>query len=119
MSILNDILRNAVAAKASDVHINVGSPPLFRIHTVVTPSDFPIVTPEGSMRLAKEMMNDKRWAEFEEKRDSDFSYEIPGARPLPRQRPLPAQHASRWRSEPSTTRSARSSSSSCRRSSTS
>src|SRR5882724_5290800 len=78
MSLLNDILRNAVAAKASDVHINVGSPPLFRIHTVVTHSDFPVITPEGSLRLAKEMMNEKRWAEFEEKRDSDFSYEIPG-----------------------------------------
>ena len=78
MSILNDILRNAVAAKASDIHLTVGSPPLFRIHTVVTPSDFPICTPEGIVRLAKEMMNDKRWAEFEEKRDSDFSYEMPG-----------------------------------------
>src|SRR5882672_9856003 len=78
MSILNDILRNAVQAKASDVHINVGSPPLFRVHTVVAPSDFPIVTPEGAMRLLKEMINDKRFAEFEEKRDSDFSYEIPG-----------------------------------------
>src|SRR3982750_4711682 len=78
MSMLNDILRNAVQAKASDVHINVGSPPLFRIHTIVTPSDFPIVTPEGSTRIAREMLNDKRWAEFEEKRDSDFSYEIPG-----------------------------------------
>ncbi|MDB5172536.1 MAG: pilT [Phycisphaerales bacterium] len=78
MSILNDMLRNAVTAKASDVHINVGSPPLFRINTVVAPSDFPIVTPEGALRLAKEMMNEKRWAEFEERRDSDFSYEIPG-----------------------------------------
>ena len=47
MSMINDILRNAVPGKASDVHINVGCPPLFRIHTVVTPSDFPIVTPEG------------------------------------------------------------------------
>jgi twitching motility protein PilT len=53
-------------------------PPLFRIHTVVTPSDFPIVTPEGVTRLLKEMIDDKRWAEFEDKRDSDFSYEIPG-----------------------------------------
>jgi twitching motility protein PilT len=80
MSMLNDILRNAVQAKSSDVHIVVGSPPLFRIHTVVTPSDFPIVTPEGSMRLCKEIMSnsEKRWAEFEEKRDADFSYEIPG-----------------------------------------
>src|SRR5690242_20561408 len=80
MSMLNDILRNAVAAKASDVHIVVGSPPLFRIHTVVTPSDFPIVTPEGAARLCKEIManNEKRWADFEQKRDADFSYEIPG-----------------------------------------
>src|SRR5690242_8585164 len=78
MSLLNDILKAAVQTKASDVHINVGAPPLFRIHTVVTPSDFPIVTNEGSVRLAKEMMDEKRWAEFEEMRDSDFSYEIPG-----------------------------------------
>ena len=78
MSVLHDILRNAVAAKASDIHINVGAPPLYRVHTIVTHSDFPMVTPEGAIRLAKEMMNDKRWAEFEEKRDSDFSYEIPG-----------------------------------------
>ncbi len=78
MSMLQDILRNAVQTKASDVHINVGLPPLFRIHTVVAPSDFPIVTPEGATRLAKEMMDERRWAEFEEKRDADFSYEIPG-----------------------------------------
>src|SRR6476660_7299808 len=77
-TILNDMLRNAVQAKASDVHINVGSPPLFRIHTVVQPTDFPIVTPEGAERIAKEMMNDARWADFQVKRDSDFSYEIPG-----------------------------------------
>jgi twitching motility protein PilT len=78
MSLLNDILRNAVAAKASDVHITVGLPPLFRIHTVMRASDFPMVTPEGSVRLVKEMLNDKRYADFEEHRDSDFSYEIPG-----------------------------------------
>jgi len=78
MSLINDILRNAVQAKASDIHLMVGAPPLFRIHTVVQPSDFPIVTPEGCMRICKELLGDKRWAEFEEKRDSDFSYEIPG-----------------------------------------
>src|SRR5256885_1229459 len=78
MSLLNDILRNAVAAKASDVHINVGLPPMFRIHTIMKASDFPIVTPEGAMRLLKEMISEKRWADFEERRDADFSYEIPG-----------------------------------------
>ncbi|MCC6579201.1 MAG: type IV pilus twitching motility protein PilT [Phycisphaeraceae bacterium] len=78
MSHLNDILRNAVTAKASDVHINVGAPPLFRIHTVMQPSDFPVVTPEGARRLLTEMVSEKRLADFEEHRDADFSYEIPG-----------------------------------------
>jgi twitching motility protein PilT len=78
MSFLNDMLQAAVAAKASDVHINLGSPPLFRIHTVVTPSNYPVMTREGTERLAREMMSDKRWKDFEEHRDSDFSYEIAG-----------------------------------------
>ena len=78
MSLINDILRNAVQAKASDIHLMVGAPPLFRIHTVMTPSDFPIVTPEGSQRIAKELLGEKRWVEFEKDRDYDFSYEIPG-----------------------------------------
>jgi len=75
---INDILRAAVQNKASDVHINVGSPPLFRINTVMASSDFPIVTPEGALRLLKEILPEKRWPHFEELRDADFSYEIPG-----------------------------------------
>jgi twitching motility protein PilT len=78
MSLLHDILRTAVQNKASDVHINVGLAPMFRIHTILKASDFPIMTGEGILRLAKEMMNDKRWADFEVLRDADFSYEIPG-----------------------------------------
>jgi twitching motility protein PilT len=78
MSLINDILRNAVQAKASDIHLMVGSPPLFRIHTVVTPTDFPVVTPEGSLRICKEMVGEARWEDFQKVRDADFSYEIPG-----------------------------------------
>jgi twitching motility protein PilT len=78
MSLIDDILRNAVAAKASDIHINVGAPPLYRIHTVMSASDFPLVTPEGALRMLKELVSEKRFAEFEETRDADFSYEIPG-----------------------------------------
>ena len=40
MSLLNDILKAAVTAKASDVHITVGSPPLFPekvLFTTVSP----------------------------------------------------------------------------------
>jgi twitching motility protein PilT len=78
MSMINDILRAGVNAKASDVHINVGLPPMFRIHTIIQPSDFPLITPEGAQRLLKEILPEKRWQAFEERRDADFSYEIPG-----------------------------------------
>ncbi len=75
---INDILRAGVNVKASDVHINVGLPPMFRIHTAMQPADFPIVTPESAQRLLKEILPEKRWADFETRRDADFSYEIPG-----------------------------------------
>ena len=78
MSLLNDILRRAVESKASDVHINVGSPPLMRVHTVVNATDFPVITPEGAERLLREMLSEVRWADFQSHRDADFSYEIPG-----------------------------------------
>ena len=75
---IDDILRSALEAKASDVHIHAGAPPLFRVHTVMQPSDFPVVTADSAVRIAKSMMNDRRWDDFEQKRDADFSYEIPG-----------------------------------------
>ena len=78
MSNLNNILKTAVESKASDVHITVGQPPLFRIHTVVAPSEFPVITPEGSVELAKAMMSERQWKGFDELRDADFSYEISG-----------------------------------------
>src|SRR5262245_51937410 len=78
MSSINDILRSSINAKASDVHINVGLPPMFRIHTVMQAADFPIVTPESATRLLKEILHERRWKDFEERRDADFSYEIPG-----------------------------------------
>jgi twitching motility protein PilT len=74
---INDILRQALASKASDVHINAGAPPLFRIHTVVAPSEFPVVNAETTLKIARSMMGENRWTEFQTRRDSDFSYAIP------------------------------------------
>lgn len=78
MASINDILTMACAAKASDVHINVGLPPMIRVNTVVTPTDFPVVTPEGAEKLLREVMEEKRWAGFQQLRDADFSYQING-----------------------------------------
>ncbi|MDA8214465.1 MAG: hypothetical protein M0Z64_04205 [Nitrospiraceae bacterium] len=39
---INELLKNACSLKASDIHIKVGSPPVFRIDgkLVTNPSDF-------------------------------------------------------------------------------
>jgi len=75
---INHILKNALTSKASDVHINAGSRPLFRIHTAVGPSEFPVTTAENCAEIALGMMGEARWKEFQVKRDCDFSYAIAG-----------------------------------------
>ena len=74
----DDILKAALSADASDVHIVAGQPPLFRIHTIITPTDFPIVTPASSHAMLERLVSQKRLGEFEENKDIDFSYEIKG-----------------------------------------
>jgi twitching motility protein PilT len=74
---IDDILREAVHSRASDVHIHAGAPPLFRVDTTIQPSIFPVVTAESALHMARCIMNDQRWADFELKRDTDFAYEIP------------------------------------------
>ena len=78
MSFLQDLLKTALGSEASDVHVLVGMPPLLRIHTALTATDYPIVTPEGAVRMVKEMIGEERFKTFEEKRDLDFSTEVPG-----------------------------------------
>ncbi len=78
MANIDDILRAAITAKASDVHINVGAAPLFRIHTIMTASDFPPISGQGAVDLLKQMIDPRRLEDFERTRDADFSYQIPG-----------------------------------------
>ena len=43
---IDQILRTAVDASASDVHLHAGSPPLYRIHSQIQPSQFPALSAE-------------------------------------------------------------------------
>jgi len=76
VSFLKDLLKTALASDASDVHILVGMPPLLRIHTALTATDYPIVTPEGAAGMVREMIGDERFAQFEQRRDLDFSTKV-------------------------------------------
>jgi twitching motility protein PilT len=75
---LDQLLRKAYAVDASDIHINAGQPPLFRVHTTVERSpDFPVMEPDDCVGLCRVMMDDDRWAKFQQLRDADFSYQLP------------------------------------------
>ncbi|MBN2064461.1 MAG: type IV pilus twitching motility protein PilT [Sedimentisphaerales bacterium] len=78
MTNLQDILIRALDEKVSDIHIVCGAPPLMRKNTILCEADFPVVTPADAEAMVKEMVSPERFAEFETKRDLDFSTEVKG-----------------------------------------
>ena len=67
-------------AKASDLHLSVGTTPLVRKDGHMQPLDAaaPALDPATVKRLLDPITPEKNKAEFAERRDADFAYEIPG-----------------------------------------
>ena len=75
---LDAILKTAMNLGASDVHLVSGHPPVARIHTIINPLDYPVITPESARRMLESMCKEEHLKRFEKTKDIDFSYEIPG-----------------------------------------
>ncbi|WP_027357226.1 type IV pilus twitching motility protein PilT [Desulfofundulus thermocisternus] len=88
-----DIIAQAAKLKASDVHLTVGCPPVYRINGVLLPLDAPelkgkldvikeeqikTLAPEDTRALAGEIMTPDQYSRFEEKGELDFSCGVPG-----------------------------------------
>jgi twitching motility protein PilT len=73
-----DILKAAMDADASDVHLISGHPPVMRVHQVMTPMDFPVIQPETARSYLEEIASKEALATFDKNKDSDFSYYAPG-----------------------------------------
>jgi twitching motility protein PilT len=73
---IDDILRTSQQAKASDVHITVGIPPMFRMDGRVTPSRYEIVTPREAQRLVYDVLTSEQIEKFERTKELDFSYGV-------------------------------------------
>ena len=76
MGRVKTILTEAIKKKASDVHINVGMPPVFRKNTELVDMDFPAVSNEDAKEMVLDMVGLDRFKKLEEKRDLDFSTTI-------------------------------------------
>ncbi len=75
---LSEILKTAHQHDASDIHLICGHPPMIRVHTVMTPMDCPILTPDAVEAALHEMTTPEQRAVFKERKDLDFSYQIEG-----------------------------------------
>jgi twitching motility protein PilT len=70
------ILAEAIENKASDVHINVGMPPVLRKNTELIDMDFSEVTNEDAEGMILSLIGHDKFKKFEEKKDFDFSTAI-------------------------------------------
>ncbi|MGH9140996.1 MAG: type IV pilus twitching motility protein PilT [Vicinamibacterales bacterium] len=77
---IDGLFRLMCEAGASDLHLMVGTPPLVRKDGGMKPLDpaAPVLDADTVVRLLDPIMPEKNKAEFAEKHDTDFAYEIPG-----------------------------------------
>ncbi len=72
------LLKSAYELGASDIHLTVGSPPIFRLHGDLKRFGKDPLLPEETEEMARAIIQDNVWQSFQEAGDLDFSYGIPG-----------------------------------------
>ncbi|MDX6584252.1 MAG: twitching motility protein PilT [Solirubrobacterales bacterium] len=73
------VLSQMVEQRASDVHISPGLPPAMRINGRVRPIEgFARLEPQDTREIVYSVLNDSQRKRFENERQLDFSYAIPG-----------------------------------------
>lgn len=76
---INDLLKLAVENGASDIHLTVGIPPVFRLDGLLIKLDkLERLLPEDTQRFAYSIMNQVQIEHFEAHGEVDFSYAILG-----------------------------------------
>jgi twitching motility protein PilT len=71
---MNDLLQLVVDEGASDLHIEVGVPPVLRIHGGMHPIDAPVLRPEDTERLMKSITSDEQQQKVQEQGGTDFGF---------------------------------------------
>jgi twitching motility protein PilT len=76
--VIDDLLKKAYHNRASDLHLTVGSPPMFRINGKLFPAEETPVTGQNMEQMAKKILKDENWDGFIETGEIDFSYSLKG-----------------------------------------
>ena len=78
MARIDAILKLVKEQGASDLHMTTGAPPIVRINGEITPIPYEEVTREINELLLFELMDPEIRARYDQNKDVDFSYEVPG-----------------------------------------
>jgi twitching motility protein PilT len=73
---MQELLSEMLEIRASDLHLTVGSPPLFRVDGRLNPKGVDRLTPDQVLKLAYSVMNEQQRKEFEQKKEVDFSFSV-------------------------------------------
>jgi len=63
-------------ARASDIHLTAGLPPKMRVNGHLLNMDFPVMKPEDTMEIVRQIMTDHQRAMFEERGELDMSFAV-------------------------------------------
>ena len=77
MPIIEEILREAKDAGASDVHLTVGIPPKMRVNGDLITMNYSRMLPADTLDILISVMTEAQREKFEERGEYDFSFSIP------------------------------------------
>src|SRR6201999_4037461 len=78
MELFHRILKTAVDGGASDVHIKIGTPVVFRINRQLVGIECPLPTQDWTNKVVQSIVPSHLRQKLEEEREVDFSYFEPG-----------------------------------------
>ncbi|WEK53398.1 MAG: type IV pilus twitching motility protein PilT [Candidatus Cohnella colombiensis] len=72
------LLISAHEAKASDLHLTVGSAPMMRVHGTLQPVGEVLLTADETLSMVNALLSDEQQERFNKMGEIDFSYELEG-----------------------------------------
>src|SRR5438128_1069920 len=77
MKALDALLKQMIEKGASDLHLVVGRPPLFRLRGDLVDASPDVLTPERAREVISEILTAEQQKQVQENLDLDFAYDLP------------------------------------------
>jgi twitching motility protein PilT len=78
MAVIDKMFRALKEQGGSDLHLQAGQPPKFRVHGRLEPLNMPPLSNAEAEKLLFEILDERKKRKFLQRMDLDFAYEVPG-----------------------------------------